>query len=189
MIHICGFPRSGNMFLYSSLASIYGSNAIDRPNHAVLKLKEVVDNNSNVVVPFRKPEDCIASWALYKEVIYPDYAYNLTYSINDHISFYLRYMTECLLVKDKVVFLDFEKFTENINYVKTLILEKFSISTDSDLTILDIKEKMILDGLSIHLPTDTAPQLQGYKTQVLENERYQELLEIHSQIQEIESTY
>ena len=186
MIYICGFPRSGNMFLYSSLSSIYGVDEVDRPTHTILKLEENVSAENNIVVPFRTPDKCIASWALYRDTIFPDHLHNVKFSIDDHISFYIRYMSECLNIKDNVLFLDFSKFTTNLDYLKNAIFDRYQIFLDSSLSVLDIESQMNENGLYLHLPSDNTEELEAYRQIVIENSRYDQVLDIYNQIKSIE---
>ena len=95
-------------------------------------------------------------------------------------------MSECLNIKDNVLFLDFSKFTTNLDYLKNAIFDRYQIFLDSSLSVLDIESQMNENGLYLHLPSDNTEELEAYRQIVIENSRYDQVLDIYNQIKSIE---
>lgn len=164
-----GFPRSGNTFLNYALKSIYfPEEKVNNVHHTLLTIEE----NTKVIVPYRHPLDCIASWYLHREGddLYQD------------IKYYLRFHNGVLDNLNKVILLDFNIFTNDLSYVKTVLKNEYGINPVVDCTIKDIKESMSDGHKKYNLPQGNKEKLDSVKQKLLQIKEFQNTVELYNKI-------
>jgi hypothetical protein len=62
---VCGFPRTGTTFMQQALAAVLGSSSRCWKNHDVLALPGYLEYGLPVLVPLRRPQATVVSWAIY----------------------------------------------------------------------------------------------------------------------------
>jgi hypothetical protein len=119
-IKVNGFPRSGNTYLTDLLTQSF-----DIPVEFVIH-KTADLYTKNCIVPIRKPEESIASWAKLNPHI----------KLEDIVKWYERFYTCILENADNLIILDFNYFTkepisvvEDISKILNLKIKTVNIST------------------------------------------------------------
>jgi hypothetical protein len=172
LLSVSGFPRSGNTFSgYLSWISYYPSEPKRKSWHTVRAMKE----QENVVVPFRNPIDCIASFYIFS---------NKTTDIKGMANFYKRMYSNAIELSDKVVLVDFEKFTFDTNYFYERVKNKLNIEPVSMVSTSDVKLAMANEGKYNHLPRENQTEKKEVKTYLLDNWDFTELLELYNKLKE-----
>lgn len=167
LLRTSGYCRSGNTFLNYSLQVLYFNNESVNPNwHTVAKL----DAREKIMVPLRNPLDCISSWHLYPS----------SYPLDADIKYYLRFHTAVLEKIDKVVLMDFDYFTKDIEYIKGKVLENFGIGTDNQVTDSQIREAMLANGKEINLPRNNKEELDAVKAELQGMAGFNECVELYN---------
>lgn len=167
-----GFPRSGNTYLNYTLNHLYYDNEPVNLNwHTVAKL----DARNTMIVPIRNPLDCISSWHLYPS----------SYPLDADIRYYLRFHTAVLEKIDKVVLMDFDLFTKDLQYVKTKVADNYGLNTDSTATIEQIKESMIANDKSLNLPRNNKAELDAVKAELQQMPEFAECLELYAKLKQL----
>lgn len=163
LLKIVGYPRNGNTYLSHILnASYYPEEEMNNFWHTVLKL----DAYPKVIVPYRNPLDCIASWHLLLRS--KDLAMDIKY--------YIRFYT-AVLERNNLVLLKFESFTKDFQYVYLNINKHFGIDPVAFPTDFQIKETMLNSNRENNLPRDNQEELNSIK------ERLQDMLDFDKCIQ------
>ena len=163
-----GYPRSGNTFINYFLIKEYGNNKRNFWRHTAFAL----NNNENVIVPIRKPVDCISS--------YNSFLGN-TAPVSPHIDYYIRFHENVLKNKKNILIAKFEDFISDLAILRESIKNKFGLISNSSYSILDIKDEMIKDSKEINLPRENFNP-ESVRKKILENEKYLECLELYEEI-------
>lgn len=167
LLRTTGYCRSGNTYLNHTLKYLYYDNEPVNLNwHTVAKL----DAREKIMVPFRNPLDCISSWHLYPS----------SYPLDADIRYYLRFHTAVLEKIGKVVLMDFDLFTKDLQYIKTKVSDNYGLSTDSTATIEQIKESMLSDGKTINLPRNNKTELDAVKAELQGMAGFNECVELYN---------
>ena len=145
-----GFPRSGNTYLNQALNLLYYSEQeVNSNRHTVV----AIDKSNRIIVPFRNPTDSIASW----------HNYPSGGNLESDVQFYIRFYSAVIDNLHKVVLMDFDYFTKDVDYTKDKVLKNFGIETNCFVTDSQVKEAMLANGKNINLPTHNQQQLSKTK--------------------------
>jgi hypothetical protein len=168
-ISLVGFPRSGNTFMRYALQNLFPSYEILSHTHTVKSLEDNINILPTICV-IRNPLDSIASWFIFRSNTTESYL-----KLEDDLNFYIRYYNALLKNKEKILFLDFEIFKNDTEYVKNKINNYLNIQTDLNFTSLEIKQIMLLEEHNLeNLPRDNIDVLNLIKDVCLSQERYKE---------------
>lgn len=163
------YPRSGSTYLNQALNLFYYSEDLPNNNrHTVV----AIDNNNLLLVPFRKPVDSIASW----------HKYPSAGILEADVKYYIRFYTAVLNNLSKVVLMDFDLFTKDINYIKNQVLKNFGLTTNKNVTDEDIKKAMLADNKEINLPRNNEEELIQVKKELPNIEGFDKCLELYAQL-------
>ncbi len=169
-----GFPRSGNTFLNYSLKLLYyPEEDVNYCYHTTISLNKFL----NVIVPLRNPLDSIASWHLLPYLSHGD--------INDHLRFYLRLSNAFLKNKEKCLFMDFDIFTKDVEYIKNKTNTFFNYNCDKMLSIEDIKDFINKNGFVDSLPRNNKDDLDKVKIDILDNKLYNNCENIYQELKKL----
>ena len=164
-----GFPRSGSTYLNQALHLLYYPN--EEPNwnrHTVV----AIENSNKIIVPFRNPLDCIASWHNYpSEGI-----------LESDIKFYIRFHTAILSNLSKVVLMDFDFFTKDINYINDKVFKNFGITTSAYVTDDEIKQAMLANDKEINLPRNNQEELDLVKQALPSVAGFDQCVKLYNQL-------
>ena len=173
LLVISTFPRSGSTFLNSAINSLYYKGEPSMNYHTANSL----NRSEKIIVPFRNPEESIASWHIFP---HKDKS-----TLDMDIRYYLRFYTEVLNKKEKVVLLDFHKFTKDLDYIKDKISNNFGVRPISETSIEEIKNSMLSSGKEINLPRNNANELQNIKNNLVNHKDFNNCLEVYSNLLKI----
>lgn len=164
-----GFPRSGSTYLNHSLNLLYyPQEEVNYNRHTVV----AIDLSNKILVPFRNPVDAIASWHLYP----------IESTIEQDINFYIRFYSSVLERQNKVILMDFDKFTADIDYIKDQVFKNFSLSTNRYVADENVKEAMLANDKHINLPRNNKEELQAVKELISNTEGFDKCLELYAQL-------
>lgn len=164
-----GFPRSGNMYLNYALKELYfNEEKVNIPWH----LTSVIQEMPKVLVPFRNPLDSIPSW----------YNYQKEALLENDIKFYIRFYSATLENLDKVVLMDFDYFTKDIEYIKDKVSKNFGIDTDRSVTDAQVKEAMLAGNKEINLPRNNQEELNAVKEQLANQPLFEKCVELFNEL-------
>jgi hypothetical protein len=167
-----GFPRSGNTYLNQALNLLYYPNeTVNNNRHTVITI-EKCDNK--IMVPFRNPLDSIPSWQKF-----PSGGF-----LQDDVNFYIRFYSAVLDKINKVVLMDFQYFTQDIEYIKNKVVKSFDIDTKENITNSAIKQKMLANGKHKNLPQNNQEELLEIKTLLPKVLGFQECFVIYEKLQQ-----
>lgn len=166
-----GYPRSGNRYLNQALNLLYYPE--DKVNEVVHTISSI-DKAKKIIVPFRRPLDCIASWQVYP----------ISSTLESDILFYTRFHKAVINNFDKIILMDFDNFTKDISYIKNKILNNFGIDTSVEITDDNIKNAMIVDGKAISLPRDNKNELDLIKEKLQKMPEFNECLSLYNAIKQ-----
>ena len=164
-----GFPRSGSTYLNQALHLLYYPN--EEPNwnrHTVV----AIENSNKIIVPFRNPLDCIASW----------HNYPSQGILESDIKFYIRFHTAILNNISKVVLMDFDFFTKDLDYIKDKVFKNFSIDTNRYVGDEQVKQAMLREGKEINLPRNNQEELTKIKKTLLSLDSFDKCVELFNQL-------
>ena len=164
-----GFPRSGSTYLNQALNILYYPE--QEPNwnrHTVGAIK----NANRIMVTFRNPIDAIASW----------HNYPSGSQLQSDIKFYIRLYSAVLDKLDKIVLMDFDYFTKDLNYIKNKVFTNFEIEAVAETTDAKIKEAMLVNGKEINLPRNNQEELEAAKIALVEIPEVQACLDLYAQL-------
>lgn len=163
----CGFPRSGNTYLnYALNLLFYPQEQVNWNRHTVASLEEA----NKIIVPFRNPIDSISSW----------HKSSSGGQINEDIAFYVRFYSAVLENANKIVFMDFDYFTKDIEYIKNKVSKTFNLDSKQDITNFEIKEKMLMNGKNQNLPRNNQEELLEVKLVLQDLPNFSKCLELHN---------
>ena len=162
-----GFPRSGNTYLNQALNLLYYPNeTVNENRHTVIAIEKF----DKIMVPFRNPLDSIPSWQKF-----PSGGY-----LEEDVKFYIRFYSAVLTNLHKIVLMDFESFTKDIEYIKNKVLKTFNLDSKQDITDFEIKEKMLMNGKNKNLPQNNQEELLEVKLVLQDLPNFAECLELHN---------
>lgn len=167
-----GFPRSGNTYLNYSFKSLYYPEENPRPNFHSVSSMEKYDH---LFVPFRNPEDCIASW----------HRYPSNGELEEDIKYYLRFYRAVLENLHKLTLMDFNKFTSNLDYIKDKTKASLNLDPVANPTDSDIKLAMVDNEKTINLPANNKEQLDAIKASLVEMPQFQECLDLYNSLKAV----
>jgi hypothetical protein len=161
------FPRSGSTYLNQALQLLYyPADPVNENRHTVV----AIDKSEKIMVPFRNPIDSIASWHKY-----PSHGL-----LEADIQYYVRFYSYALNNLDKIVLMDFDLFTQDLEYIKSRVLDNFGISTNESVTDAQVKEAMLLNNKEINLPRNNKDELDAIKSILTNLSEFQECLSIYA---------
>ncbi len=164
-----GFPRSGSTYLNYAINLLYYSEQECNFNrHTVVAIEKA----NRILVTFRNPSDAIASWH-----IYPSNG-----ELQDDIKFYIRFYSAVLDNLHKVVLMDFDYFTKDLDYIKDKVFKNFGIEINRYVTDAQIKETMLASGKDINLPRNNKEELDLIKQQLQNTVGFDQCLNLYSQL-------
>lgn len=166
LLKVVSYPRSGSNYLNYALHLIYYPEEIINPSYYTVAQLE---KNDISIVPFRNPLDSISSWKNYPN---PS-------DLEKDIKFYIRFYNGILNNLNRIVLMDFDIFTKDINYIKKMVFEKFNIYEQKDVSDLEIKEKMLSVGKHLNLPQDNKIDLDVIKTDLQKMPQFKESLDLY----------
>lgn len=171
-IIVHGFPRSGNHFLNYACLGLYKDFKFSIYHD--YKLFDELDGL--LIVPVRNPLDCIASFANLKTILS-----NEELNINMCVNQYIEYFTKALWLNN-ILFIQFDLFINDTDYIANAIASKWGIKPDKELTVNLVKERMATDKKEMHLPQDNKKLLDEIKKLVSEHPKYDEALHLYEKI-------
>lgn len=164
-----GFPRSGNTYINYALNLLYyPKEEVNWNRHTVL----AIEQTNKIIVPFRNPIDAIASW----------HKYPSDGHLDSDISFYIRFYSAVLNNLEKVIFMDFNYFIKDLNYIKNKVFTNFGIGAVAETTDAKIKEAMLVNGKEINLPRNNQEKLEAAKIALVEIPEFQNCLDLYAQL-------
>lgn len=166
-----GFPRSGSTYLNQALNLLYyPEQEVNWNRHTVVAIEKA----NKIMVTFRHPSDAIASW----------HKYPSNGQLEEDIRFYVRFYSSVLDNLNKIVLMDFDYFTKNIDYIKDKIFKNFDIDTSRYVTDIQVKEAMLANGKEINLPRNNKEELVLVKNQLQNTTGFDKCLELYAQLKE-----
>jgi len=178
---VVGYPRSGNTFLNFAFERMYKLNEPPNNYHTV----KAMEHFDKIFVPLRNPLDCIASWAHYQKYYFEDYfdfkIKEITdKTINDDISYYLRFYSSAIKMNSKITFLDFNSFTVDLGYIEN----KTGVERKRQIDVEAVKLQMAKHDKKINIPTNNQEILKQIKDQVSMNPRIKECYDLYNKAKE-----
>lgn len=164
---VVGFPRSGNVFLIYAISALTGKKIVDQ-KHTV----RAIEYYNNIITPFRNPLDCISSWHFLQR----------KGNFDKDILYYLRFTEASLNAKEKTIFMNFDNFTQNVEYIKN----KLEINCDLKITTNSIKETMFNANLEWNIPRDNKKELNEIKNKLIKVPEFNDCMNIYMEIKKIE---
>jgi hypothetical protein len=164
-----GFPRSGSTYLNQALQLLYYP--VDPANlnrHSVVS----IEKSTKIMVPFRNPIDAIASW----------HKYPSDGVLEEDIAYYIRFYSYVLDNLNKVVLMDFDKFIQDLEYIKSQVSINYNLKTDRSITNDEIKMAMLVNGKEINLPRNNKLELDLIKDKLRSMQEFQECVEIYGKL-------
>jgi hypothetical protein len=163
-----GFPRSGNTYLNYALKSLYyPNNEVNLNKHTVF----AVEQSTKIMVPFRAPLDCIASWNNYPS----------NYGLDMDIKYYLRFYNYCIN-NPKVIFMNFDYFTTDLDYIKTKVKNNFDLDPVATPTVEEVKVYMVKDEKVINLPQNNQTLLNRIKEDLEQTPGYEQCVDLYREL-------
>jgi hypothetical protein len=161
------FPRSGSTYLNQALNLLYyPQRVVNNNRHSVIAIEEA----PKIMVPFRNPRDSIASW----------HKYPSNGALEADIKYYVRFYSYVLDNLNKVVLMDFDNFTQDIEYIKSKVLDKFNIETNEAVTDAQVKKAMLFNNKEINLPRNNKDELDAIKSVLSNLPEFQECISIYA---------
>ena len=166
-----GFPRSGNTYLNQALNLLYyPEQEVNSNKHTIA----AIEKTNQIIVTLRNPTDSIASW----------HTYPSGGQLESDIKFYIRFYSAVLDNLSKVVLMDFDYFTKDINYTKDKVFKNFGIDTNRYVTDVQVKGAMVATDKHINLPRNNKEELNTVKEQLVNQPLFDECINLYKQIKE-----
>ena len=163
------YPRSGSTYLNQALQLLYyPTKPVNNNRHTVV----TIDNSKKIMVPFRNPRDSIASW----------HKYPSNGLLEADIKYYVRFYSFVLDNLNKVVLMDFDKFTQNIEYIKLQVSINYNLTTDKLVTDNNVKMAMLVNNKEINLPRNNKAELDLIKSNLELMPEFQECLNLYDRL-------
>ena len=134
IIYVLGYPRSGNTFIEVVLNRLFKGIVSSSHNHSVEYLLNRLGNN--LVVPIRNPIDSVSSWVAFRKFE------GVTVSVEQALDSYIAYYHALKQNGAKICLLDFDKFKDDISYVKTEVGNYFGNILDKPITMEKVLKEM-----------------------------------------------
>jgi hypothetical protein len=167
-----GFPRSGSTYLNQALQLLYYPlESANLNRHSVVSIEKSV----KIMVPFRNPLDAIVSW----------HKYPSDGILEEDIAYYIRFYSYVLENLPKVVLMDFDLFTQEIDYIKSKVRDNFGISTEETVTDSQIKETMINNHKDLNLPRNNKDELDEVKLLLKRMPNFEHCLNLYVRLKEL----
>lgn len=167
-----GFPRSGSTYLNQALNLLYyPKQEFNWNRHSVVAIEQA----NRIIVTFRNPVDSLASWQKYPS----------NGNLEADIKYYIRFYSAVLDNLNKVVLMDFDIFTKDIDYIKDKVFKNFGIETDNNVTDAQVKEAMLANGKDINLPRNNKEELETVKQQLINTPGFDQCVELYNQLKNI----
>ena len=164
-----GFPRSGNTYLNQALNLLYyPKQEVNLNRHTVM----AIENATKIIVAFRNPVDAIASW----------HNYPSGGQLESDIKFYIRFYSAVLDNITKVVLMDFDYFTKDIDYIKDKVFKNYGLTASRFVTDEDVRQAMLANGKKINLPRNNKEELAQVKEELPNIEGFDKCLELYAQL-------
>ena len=162
-----GYPRSGNTYLNQTLNLLYyPKQEVNYNYHTV----QAIINHKKIIVPFRNPLNAIASWH-----ILPSAG-----KLDADIRYYIRFHKAVFDNLNKIVLMDFDYFTKDIDYIKNKVFENFGIGTDNQVIDSQIRETMLANNKEINLPRNNKEELDIVKAELQRMAGFNECVELYN---------
>jgi hypothetical protein len=166
------FPRSGSTYLNQALQLLfYPSDPVNLNRHSVIAIKK----SEKIMVPFRNPKDSIASW----------HKYPSNGLLESDIKYYVRFYSFVLDNLNKVVLMDFDNFTQDIEYIKSQVSANYNLRTDSSVTNDEVKMAMLVNGKEINLPRNNKAELDLIKASLESMPEFTECIDLYARLKQI----
>lgn len=166
------FPRSGSTYLNQALQLLfYPTNPFNLNRHTVSS----IEKSKKIMVPFRNPKDSIASW----------HKYPSNGLLEADIKYYVRFYSYVLDNLDKVVLMDFDKFTQDIQYIKLQVSANYNLTTNALVTNDEVKMAMLVNGKEINLPRNNKEELDLIKASLESMPEFIECIDIYARLKHI----
>lgn len=182
------YPRSGSTFLVTALEHIYTDCYFHLARHTVWEVKDEVSKGKILVVPFRNPLDSIGSWNIYRQEGHLGGSHFDWHNdtLEGDFKFYLRFYSEILPHKDNLVFFDFDKFTLDLDYIKSKIKKFYNLEPIGNPSVETIKKFMSEDIRKLNIPRENKPLIEEIKLQIKEHPSYNDTLKLYQKLQTVE---
>ena len=167
-----GYPRSGNTYLNQALNLIYYP---EEEVYINFHSTKAIQRAQKIIVPFRNPTDSISSWHIWPS----------NEKLELDVKFYIRFYSFVLDNLNKVVLMDFDYFTKDINYINNKVLKHFDIQTKCYVTDAEVKETMLTNGKEKNLPTQNQTQLLETKSLLPKVSGFEECLLIYYKLEQL----
>ena len=164
-----GFPRSGNTYLNYSFRSLYYPESTP---YKVFHSASTIDKFDHLFIPFRNPLDSIASWNNYPS----------NCEIELDIKYYIRFYNQVLLNLNKLTLMDFDRFTQDLDYIKNKVKESIHIESVYNVSNEEIKRYMIEDKKNKNLPLPVINDVSMIKETLVNTESFKECLAIYNNL-------
>ena len=167
-----GFPRSGSTYLNQALQLLYYPlEGVNENRHSVIAIEKA----TKIMVPFRNPLDSIASWHKY-----PSHG-----RLEEDISYYVRFYSYVLDNSHKAVLMDFDLFIQEVDYVKSKVLDNFGFVSEETVTDAQIKEAMIANNKDINLPRNNKDELNNVKSVLETMPTFKRCIDLYGRLKEL----
>ena len=134
IVFVLGYPRSGNTFIEVILNRVFKGIVNSSHIHTVEYLLNRLGNN--LVVPIRNPLDSVSSWIALR------HSEGITLSVEQALDEYVVYYKAFEENKGKICLLDFEKFKNDISYVKTKVEKHYGNISNKPITLEKVMKEM-----------------------------------------------
>jgi len=124
------------------------------------------------MVTFRNPIDSIASW----------HKYPSRGELQSDVSFYIRFYSAVIDKIHKIVLMDFDYFTKDINYIKDKVSNGFNLTAIQDVTDSQVKEAMLLNNKEINLPRNNNEELNPVKLLLQDLPDFARCIDLHREL-------
>lgn len=166
------FPRSGSTYLNQALQLLYyPTESVNLNRHSVVAIEKA----EKIMVPFRNPKDSIASW----------HKYPSNGLLEADITFYIRFYSYVLDNLNKVVLMDFDKFTQDIEYIKSQVSINYNLTTDKLVTNDEVKMAMLVNGKEINLPRNNKAELDLIKASLESMPGFNQCIDLYARLKQI----
>lgn len=164
-----GYPRSGSTYLNQALNLLYyPEQKVNTNKHTV----SAIDKANRIMVTFRNPVDSVASWQKYPS----------SGNLEADVKFYIRFYSAVVSNLDKVVLMDFDFFTKDIDYIKDKVFKNFGLTASRFVTDEDVKQAMLTNGKEINLPRNNQEELAQVKEELPNVPGFDKCLELYAQL-------
>lgn len=166
------FPRSGSTYLNQALQLLfYPSDSVNLNRHSIV----AIEKSEKIMVPFRNPKDSIASW----------HKYPSNGLLEADIKYYVRFYSFVLDNLNKVVLMDFDKFTQDIEYIKSQVSVNYNLTTDRLVTDNDVKMAMLVNGKELNLPRNNKAELDLIKASLESMPKFNQCIDLYARLKQI----